>query len=164
MEVVIGNEGHGPLLPGVLEMINQEAEKSMMIPRHMEDLQRQLELGLLALAIRRDRVVGHACLDFLDDCYIEIGGVIVSPCSRKRGIGFQVTQIALEKAILIAEGRDILFLANPNSHRIGVKLGFKDVAKESLGSVIQSLCVDCSEFPGFPDCHCRGMIYSPALL
>lgn len=128
----------------VYEIIRKNAAKSVVLPRPLVAVYEHIREFFVYRA--KGKIIGIVALHIVWEDMAEVRSLVVDARHRKKGIGRELVQKALEEAAnlnipnVFALTREAAFFK---------RLGFKRVAKNKLPQKVWKDCINC---PLFPDC------------
>ncbi|MFH0739532.1 MAG: GNAT family N-acetyltransferase [bacterium] len=141
-----------------------------MLKRDESDIVAKIVSQEAFLVLNNKKPVGYVELDawpieakIENNLLVEIGGLVVDPEYRHRGIGTDLVKEAVQLSQKRFPGRRIITLANKNSFPIFEKAGMEEIEKRYLPEALWSVCPRCKDYDNFPSCHCRGLILAKTI-
>jgi len=129
-------------IQGMYQLIFQNAQKNLMLPRALSELYEHLRD--YAVAVQGHRVIGVSGLGICWEDLGEIKSLAVETSFMGRGIGTKLVNFCLGEAREIGLKRVFALTYIPLFFQ---KLGFQEIPKEELPHKIWSDCVKCPKFP-----------------
>ncbi len=134
----------------IQKLIMIYADKGLMLPRSLSELYETIRQYIL---YEEDgKIVGVCGLHITWEDLAEIRALCVEPPNARRGIGRQLTELALAEAKHLGVPKVFTLTYAPDFF---AKLGFTEIDKNELPHKIWGDCVRCHKFP---DCDETGMI------
>ncbi|MCX7781463.1 MAG: N-acetyltransferase [Negativicutes bacterium] len=134
----------------VLNIINQYAEKGMMLARSRNTLYETLRDFIVAED--NGQVIGVGALHLIWDALAEVRSLAVTPEATGKGVGRQIVEALIDEAKQL--GIETLFTLT-YQREFFARLGFHEVPKEQLSHKVWKDCINC---PKFPNCDEIAMI------
>ena len=134
----------------ILKLINDYAEKGLMLARSRNTLYETLREFILAE--ENGKVVGVAALHLVWHELGEIRALAVHPSMIKSGIGRNIVDMLTEEARELGVKTLFALTYQPGFF---AKLGFNEVSKESVPQKMWKECINC---PKFPNCDEIAMV------
>ncbi|MBN2141245.1 MAG: N-acetyltransferase [Desulfovibrionaceae bacterium] len=121
-------------------------QDGLVLPRSFSELYSRLREFYVAADKGDGRVVGCCALSICWENLAEVRSLVVERDSRGKGLGRQLVEACLSEALTLGIYRIFTLTDRP---QFFIKLGFKEVSKESLPQKVWADCLNC---PKFPDC------------
>lgn len=130
------------------QILNYYAEQDLLLPRPLSELYDHLrDYFVLETIGRRYSIHGVCGLGICWEDLAEIKSLAVSEDLRRRGYGKELVETCLKEARLLGLSKVFTLTYIPEFF---VKLGFEEVAKQTLPHKIWADCLKC---PKFPNCE-----------
>ena len=130
------------------QILNYYAEQDLLLPRPLSELYDHLrDYFVLETIGRRHSIHGVCGLGICWEDLAEIKSLAVSEDLRRRGYGKELVETCLNEARLLGLSKVFTLTYIPEFF---VKLGFEEVAKQTLPHKIWADCLKC---PKFPNCE-----------
>ncbi|NQT49380.1 GNAT family N-acetyltransferase [Candidatus Kuenenbacteria bacterium] len=145
-------------LDKVFDMIFKENRNSLVAYKSKAELKTEFGNAQAGLLFIDGKLCGYSSFKIWQSC-IEMMSLIVKKEFRNQGLGFQLRQFVLEKALKRFPEKMFLSLPNKNSINIVRKSGFVDLFKLALPLELRESCENCLEENDFPNCHCQALVF-----
>lgn len=126
------------------KIVNDYALQGVMLSRARNTIYETLREYILAE--RDGEVIGLGALHLVWDELAEVRSLAVVPASVKAGVGREIVNRLLEEASELGVKTVFALTYQPEFF---AKLGFEEVAKETLSPKVWKECINCPKFP-----HC----------
>jgi amino-acid N-acetyltransferase len=123
-------------------LINRFARKDKMLPRSLNEIYE--DIRSFYICKDRDKIVGTSSLNIMWEDLAEIRSIAVLKEYRNSGIGRKLISRCLKEAKGLGVKKVFVLTYNPEYF---IKLGFKDIDKNSLPQKIWGECLKCPKFP-----------------
>ncbi len=127
----------------------QAAEHPRMLPLGPEEMSAH-PMGLVAFLREGEdpedeRVFAgyNAVVHKYEDGTLEVGGLIVNPELRKRGIALAIKEEIVRRLNEVYPDEKIITFVNENSHAVNKRVGFEEVGFEEVPAGALDLCAAC---------------------
>ena len=139
------------------ELLRPEMENGLIAPKSLAVITEEIRSGKGLTSMDRGSPIGYISIREWSSG-IEIMSLVVDKDLRKRRMGTELVQLALNTVKRVRPGQKIMALTNVNSTNIFRRLGFQSFVKFGLPEEIRLACAGCPEEGRFPECHCDTVI------
>jgi amino-acid N-acetyltransferase len=129
-------------VPDILSLIDQGVGQGVNLPRSQNYVFQNLRD--FVIAEEAGQVVGCASLHVLWKDFAEVRAVAVSPDEAANGLLKQLIDYLTVDGRRLGVRQVLAFAFNPEAY---VRLGFREVAKETLPHIAWRECMNCVYFP-----------------
>ena len=126
----------------ILRLIRFWAEKERLLPRSLNDVYERIRD--FSVIERDGRIVGAVSLAVVWEDIAEVRSLVVETGFERQGIGAELVKHCIEMARDVGVKQLFALTYTP---QFFVKLGFKEIDKQTLPHKIWSDCVRCHRFP-----------------
>lgn len=131
-------------VPAITSLINHTAGQGLLLPKSLSQVYQNVRDFLIYE--EEGEIIACGALHVLWEDLAEIRSLVVREEHRHKGIGRRLVTVLLEDARALGVPRVFALTYKPGFF---LRLGFREIAKESLPHKIWADCIDCPKFP-----HC----------
>lgn len=126
----------------IIKLINQNAEKGLMLPRTRSTLYEGIRE--FVVAVEDDQLIGTGSLHIIWDDLAEIRALAVDENYQGKGIGREIVKILLHEAEDLHCPKVFTLTYQVDFFK---RMGFQLVDKESMPHKVWKECINCVKFP-----------------
>ncbi|RNC29001.1 MAG: Amino-acid acetyltransferase [Candidatus Dichloromethanomonas elyunquensis] len=126
----------------IMMLINQYAEKGLMLPRTRNTLYEGIRE--FVVAVEEERIIGTGSLHIIWDDLAEIRALAVDPGKRDKGIGRKIVERLLKEAVGLHCPQVFALTYQVDFFK---KFGFEIIDKEQMPHKVWKECINCIKFP-----------------
>lgn len=126
----------------MMELINNQAQQGLMLPRSRNALYESIREFILAED--EGRIIGVGGLHVMWYDLAEIRALAIAPDYQRQGIGRKIVQQLLVEAKVLKCPNVFVLTYQPDFFR---RFGFKLVEKEQMPTKVWKECINCIKFP-----------------
>lgn len=130
------------------KLINASAAKGEMLPRSLMDIYGSLRDFFVYFSEQDGEIIGVCAMNITWENLAEIRSLYVAERHRKEGIGRKLVEACISEAITLELYRVFTLTYQ---HAFFLKLGFKDIDRDTLPQKVWSDCLRCPKYPDFCD-------------
>lgn len=136
----------------IIKLINQYAEKGLMLPRTRSTLYEGIRE--FVVAVEDKQLIGAGSLHIIWEDLAEIRTLAVEQNHQRRGIGRKIIEILLQEAMQLHCPQVFTLTYQVDFF---TRMGFKLIDKEKMPQKVWKDCINCVKFP---NCDENAMIYN----
>ncbi len=126
----------------IMKLINQNAEKGLMLPRTRSTLYEGIRE--FVVAVEDEQLIGTGSLHIIWDDLAEIRALAVDENHQRKGIGREIVEILLHEAEDLRCPKVFTLTYQVEFFK---RMGFILVDKESMPHKVWKECINCVKFP-----------------